>query len=201
MGSHLLILELLGMLCVSVKVYKPFLNISSGWAWECVRLCRLSSVGNIMTQQWDLHQNRVLCASEAVPKKMAVEELRFFSKITTGGWRHHCHEQLPEHVQNNAGVGCEQALHQGVGRRGRSQHSIKWGWWPQNKTQNQGPDPWWLSWPKVCHPPGQSECDNNSGTASSDYLPWKLLFTYSLWKMSHLEVHTTWSVQAVLVQQ
>lgn len=90
MGSHLLILELLGTLCVSVKVYKPFLNISPGWAWECVRLCRLSSVGNIMTQQWDLHQNRVLCASEAVPKKMAVEELRFFSKITTGGWRHHC---------------------------------------------------------------------------------------------------------------
>ncbi|KAL2304821.1 hypothetical protein Nmel_006776 [Mimus melanotis] len=31
-------------------------------------------------QYWEchVHQNRVLCASEAVPKKKAVEELRFF---------------------------------------------------------------------------------------------------------------------------
>lgn len=103
---------------VSVKVYKPFLNLSSGWAWECVRLCRLSSLGNIMTQQWDLHQNRVLCASEAVPKKMAIEELRFFQN---NNWRVKTplQEQLPEHMQNNAGVGCEQALPQWVDRRGQ----------------------------------------------------------------------------------
>lgn len=102
MGSCLLILELLETQCVFVKMYnKPFLNVTSCQAWEGVRPCRPNSVGNVMTQQWHLHQNRVLCASEAVPKKVAVGEPRFFQNSS---WRVKTalKEQLPGHVQNNA---------------------------------------------------------------------------------------------------
>lgn len=110
-----------------VKVCKPLLNVSSGWAWERVRLCRLNNVGNVMTQQWDLHQNTVLCASEAVPKKVAVEELRFFQN---SNWKLKTplKEQLPEHIQNNLWVGCEQGFaSRGLAGGDSSQHRSKWG--------------------------------------------------------------------------